>query len=162
MLLRSNILFCLIRVIFVFPPNGSKLWREIVTNVFFLLSTMGGNHTLNRAKLCLICAGRASILITTVLLEVIRNVLIQDFTLENPCFPSGLCWTYGRTLYEYAKGKLERMIPERFDYSQMRNYRPRRDETVCNCMICDMAENRSRFGAKNSKKGHVETPKSWD
>ena len=120
---------------------------------------MGGNHTLNRAKLCLICAGRASILITTVLLEVIRNVLFQDFTLENPCFPSGLCWTCGRTLYEYAKGKFERMIPEWFDYSQMRNYQLRRGETVCNCMICDMAENRYRFGAKNSKKRTCGNPK---
>ena len=62
--------------------------------------TMNPSHTLNGAKICLVCCQCATSVITSTLLAVIQTFLIQGFCLENEHFPSGLCTTCRITITE--------------------------------------------------------------
>ena len=78
--------------------------------------------------------------------------LIEDYSTDNYCLPSGLCGTCRLALQSYGRRHFSRMLPEWYDYSAMRGFRPKRSAPDCDCQLCEMSLVRGRRGAKTSKK----------
>lgn len=114
---------------------------------------MNSSHNLNRSKICFVCCQRATRNITSALLVIIQTFLIEGFSLDNQKFPSGVCETCRLTITGYGKGKFDRILAPWFDLSPMRTFRPKRNPTdPCCCLICNLALDRCKFGAKSSKR----------
>ena len=111
------------------------------------------SHTLNRARICLVCCQRATSVITSTLLAVIRTFLIQGFCLENERFPSGLCTTCWITISGFGTGDFTRSLPPWFGLSPMATFLLNRNpKDHCDCLICSIAFDYCKFGARSSKR----------
>ena len=114
---------------------------------------MKSSHDENRSKICLVCCQLATRTIPASLLFLIQTYLIEGFSLENPKWPNGICQTCRHTISGFGKGNFDSIQAPWYDLSSMASFRPKRNPTEpCNWLICKLAMDRCKFGAKSSKR----------
>ena len=114
---------------------------------------MDSKHDSKRLKLCLICCSQAKRAIPDSLLNTIDAYLIEGFQRDDPRFGGGLCKTCYQTLLEFRQGKFSRCLPNWFQgYSEMSNFRCKRNGQQCTCILCIRSERIHLYGTSTKRK----------
>jgi hypothetical protein len=101
-------------------------------------------HDENREKVCAVCMNKAKYTITDCVLERIKTYFIENFDIEDPCLPSGICAKCRSDLLDISNGKKDTTIlPDAYDFSEIvpQYLRSTRANTnpLCHCHMCDIA-----------------------
>ena len=87
---------------FFLKKNSQKRYnskRNISKNIFKM-----ERHETNRKSLCVICCASAKRLLTSRMVSVVQDYLIEGYTMDNPRLPCGVCLTCQVTLCSLANG----------------------------------------------------------
>ena len=97
------------------------------------------DHYEARKKVCIICYGKASRLLSSIDIETIRRLVIENYNSENPDFPCGICTPCKGILTEHRSGNVCRSLPVASDYNPGTQILTR-GQSVCSCRICTVAK----------------------
>lgn len=101
-------------------------------------------HDENRSKVCIVCFEKGSYDITATVLQRIKDLFIENYELEDECYPTSICGRCRATLSDISSGKKHHSaLPEVFDFSKIlpEYVRSTRSSPIrlCNCEICQVA-----------------------
>ena len=96
-------------------------------------------HDKNRLNVCILCYRKGKRSLSGKEIESIREPIIEDYDVENPCFPTGICEGCHLLLNFKSNGK-DVKLPN-VDYETLILPRLLRSlsTTPCNCHICVVA-----------------------
>ena len=62
-------------------------------------------HDKNRSNVCILCYRKGKRSLSGKEIESIREFIVEDYVVENPCFPAGICEGCHLLLYFKSNGK---------------------------------------------------------
>ena len=102
-------------------------------------------HDKNRLNVCILCYRKGKRSLSGKEIELIREFIIGDYDVENPCFPDGICEGY-HFLLNFNSNGMDVMLPN-VDYETL--ILPQLlcsfSTTPCNCLVCLVATLRLRM-----------------
>lgn len=97
------------------------------------------DHSEARKKVCIICYRKASRGLSANDVVSIQNLVIQNYTPENPDLPCGICGPCHAILVEHRNGNMRRSLAVSDDYNAGARILTR-SQPVCSCRICQVAK----------------------
>lgn len=108
------------------------------------------DHFQARHKVCVVCYKKADRTLSSIYVGVIRDNILENYSLENPDLPCGICNSCRIIVSQYKCGNTKRPLPVASDYNPGTRVMTR-SQTACECNICCVARSNG-LDAKSLKK----------
>ena len=106
------------------------------------------DHKSNREKVCIVCIGKASSsrLLSEKNIELIRNFVRENYEVDDPDYPCGICNSCNFNVYEKARNPDALLSVAPFTPNRTHQL----NSSSCKCQICSVAI--AGFNDQQSKK----------
>ena len=105
------------------------------------------DHEMARRKICCACGKRPKEIrqLTSANYVNVKKYLNENFDINDPHFPTGICNTCRLFLSQHSKGDTSKSLPEMPDYASIILFKDLRghENRTCNCYICITARSRN-------------------
>ena len=109
-------------------------------------------HDKNRLNVCILCYRKGKRSLSGKGIEPIRELIIEDYDVENPCLPAGICEGCHLLLNFKSNGTDVKLPNVDYETTILPRLLRSLSTTPCNCRICVVATCKGKDAQKLKKK----------